>query len=476
MLFHQPSRVKDARRLHELVSAGRIRSVVSTAVPEPTLLEQVGDELAGLLTDARVGRPVDSRQRLVVRSSPVYRVGSLMADQCDLRPYQEILTGCKNVVDRLRDLGLLPAVDADRANAYLALHESPWPNPPTIQADAVLYFDDLTIVYFTHLGILDVVTSAGFTVFVSDLALKRTSELIAYDHASTEVADVIESITAVLSRKLAEGGLQVVPTDRGFEVDDGPMMGHPSLALPALGAPCESIVTDDRFFNRYPRYEAGEDRARVHTTVDLLDALERRGLLSAQEKWAYLTRLRTAQYLFVPVEPEEVLQYLLASTVLDDGSLQESLELRALRENLLCARMSNHLHGEDTPWLRRTLAAFGMALKRLWTSGISAEEARARSNWVWEQIDCRLWSHCFQSVGPDAARHALSLLLAVLAFLPAEASEDSRRAYEEWLNVTCFEPVRLGDPDLYDWVVELHRRGIEEIVMKHLSEGREDAE
>ncbi len=476
VLFHQPSRVKDARRLQDLVSAGRIRPLVSTPVPEPTLLAEVGDELAVLLTEASVGRPEDARQRLVVRSSPVYRVGSLMADECDLRPYHGTLTGCKNVVDRLRDLGRLPAADADRANAYLALHESPWPTAPTIQADAVLYLDELAIVYFTHLGILDVVSNAGFTVFVSDLALKRTSELLAHDQASADVANVIESITTILSRGLAEGAVQVVPADRGFDVDDGPMTGHPSLALPALGARCEAIVTDDRFFNRYPRYEAGEDRARVHTTVDLLDTLEHRGFLCTQDKWAYLTRLRTAQYLFVPVDLEEVLQYLLASTVLDDGTLQESMELRVLRENLLCVRMGIHLREDDQAWLRRTLATLGMALKRLWRNSKSIEEARARSNWIWEQIDARHWAHCFRSSGADGARQMLAGLLAALAFLPAEAAEDFRQAYEHWLTVTCVEPIRLEDPDLYDWVVELHRRGVEEGVMQCLREDHGNAE
>ena len=476
VLFHQPSRVRDARQLQDLVSAGRVRPVVSTVAPEPTLLAQVGDELAGLLTDATVPRARDARQRLVVRSSPVYRVGSLMTDQCDLRSYQRALTGCKNVVDRLRELGRLPAADADRANAYLALHESPWPNPPTIQADAVLYLDDLTIAYFTHLGILDVVTTAGFAIFVSALALQRTSELISYDQASTDVANVIESITAVLSRRLAEGAVQVVPTGRSLDADDGPMMGHPSLALPALGARCESIATDDRFFNRYPRYEMEEDRAEVHTTLDLLGTLERCGALRTEEKWAYLTRLRTAQYVFVPVDVEEILHYLLASAVLDDGTLQESMELRALRENLLCARMSIHLGEEEAAWLRRTLATFGMALKRCWTSSASAEDARARSNWIWEQIDCRLWSHCFRSSGPDAARQTLAFLVAALAFLPAEACDDRRQAYEDWLTDICLEPLRLGDPDLYDWVVELHRRGIEEGVMKSLVENNEEAE
>ena len=476
VLFHQPSRVQDARRLQGLVSAGRIRSLVSTAVPDPTLLAQVGDELAELLADAAVAQPGDSRQRLVVRSSPVYRVGSLMAEQCDLRPYHATLTGCQNVVDRLRELGRLPAAEADRANGYLALHESPWPNPPTIQSDAVLYLDDLSTVYFAHLGILDALTNARFTVFVSHLALKRTSELLVYDRASADVAVTIESITATLSRGLAAGAVYVVPTDRSFDTNDGPLRGHPSLAIPALTAGCEAIVTDDRFFNRYPRYEAGDKGARVHTTVDLLDALEREGFLRVQEKWAYLTRLRTAQYVFVPVAPEEILHYLRTATVLDAGVLEESMELRALRENLLCARMSHHLHEEEVTWLRRTVAAFSMALKRLWTNGASAEDARARSNWIWEQIDVRLWSHCFESFGPDATRHALGFLLAALAFLPVEASDDLCRAYEDWLDATCLEPVRLSDPDLYDWVVDLQRRGIEDSVMKIFAEDHNDAQ
>jgi hypothetical protein len=130
--FHQPSRIRDAHQIRNMLATGVIEKFIASTVPDGDLASQVGDELALLIAEAEKVRDNDDPQRIVVRSSPVHRIASLMEEEADLSSHAAVLSSCQAIVYKLRQKAQITAEEERKALAYLQLHEKPWPSQPEI--------------------------------------------------------------------------------------------------------------------------------------------------------------------------------------------------------------------------------------------------------------------------------------------------------------------------------------------------------
>jgi hypothetical protein len=207
--FHQPSRIRDAHQVRNLIATGVLERFFPSTVADSELAAQVGDELALLIAEAEVVRDDDNTQRIVVRSSPVHRVGSLMEEEADLTEHAAVMSSCLPIVEKLRQKGQITAEEERRARAYLQLNEKPWPDQPEIADGAVLYLDDLAITYFLHLGILEKLQAAGLTPIASPREVSEANALIAYENISGKVNEAIERIRSAVSSRIESGKVKV---------------------------------------------------------------------------------------------------------------------------------------------------------------------------------------------------------------------------------------------------------------------------
>jgi Anaphase-promoting complex, cyclosome, subunit 3 len=199
---HQPSRINDARRVSYLIAKGSL-SVLRTLPPnDAALVEEVGEELAALLSTAKSkSGSGDGIARFVVRSAPVHRISSLMQEEADLVAYSDYLCSCQAVVTKLREKGVLTLHDEQHARSFLGLHEHTWPNEPTIADGAELFLDGLSVTYLQTVGLLDKLKAAGLTAYVSESTDADATRLISFENLSAQALDIIETIR----RSLSEG-------------------------------------------------------------------------------------------------------------------------------------------------------------------------------------------------------------------------------------------------------------------------------
>src|SRR5271165_4629482 len=100
----------------------------------------------------------------------------------------------------------------------------------------------------------------------------------------------------------------------------------------------------------------------VWTTFDLLMT---ENYNPAQQR-EYLTTMRRASLGFVPILVEELTSSI-EQAAISDGNLVESAELKAMRESLLVARMSNGLQlPKEHVWLDNLIRSFIEAIKLQW--------------------------------------------------------------------------------------------------------------
>ena len=472
--FHQPSRIKDAHQIRDLLATDDLEKLSPSTVADSNLSEQVGEELALFIAEAEKGRGEDDLQHIVVQPSPVHRISSLMEEEANLTAHVAVLSSCQSIVDKLQQKGQIMASEVEKARAYLQFHEKPWPNQPEIADRAILYLDDLAINYFLHLGLLEKLQTAGFRPIISPTKESETNQLISYESISGKAKDAIERIRSAVNSRIESGKIKVGRLTNADHSIARSISEHPTAGVHDLAKYCDAIIADDRFLNKGSNWNNNGILTPIFTTLDLIDALVSADSITPEEQLKYRTLLRRAGYFFVPVSEDELAHHLEASKV-EDGKVVETAELKAIRENLLRVRMSSWLQfPAEIPWLNILLEVFVQTLKNLWKADPDFSDVRVRSSWVMDLIDIRGWAHSF---GPENGSDLVktgrgAYILSVLIPPPTEVPQKVRDAYWNWVEERILSPIKEQYPDLYFWIVEWQQRYISKMADMDITKER----
>ena len=196
------------------------------------------------------------------------------------------------------------------------------------------------------------------------------------------------------------------------------------------------------FFNQHPYVEHGDKQTPLLSTLDVIDGLVSAGRLDEKDRLEYRTKLRQAGYIFIPVTEEELTTCLMNVPVSDD-EVRETAELRAIRESILHARMGDYLQlPDEEQWLNHTLIGFSRVIRGLWHDDADLRDARARSNWIYFQLDIRGWAH---RLHPDGADEIVSVgrarFILQLMTRPGDVDQKVIEAYWEWVGTNSLGAV-----------------------------------
>ena len=451
---HQPSRIEQAHRIRDLVARKHLKVLRATAAVDRGLESEVGEGLATLIAAARDTSDHAHAEGMVVRSAPVHRLGSLMAEEADLTNYQACICSCGAVVTKLVGKGLISADEEQHARDYLTLRERDWPNQPIIEDDAHLFLDGLSIEYLDHLGLLDKLAPANLSAFVLAEEEQEATALIEYDRRSSDVINVIEDVRGQLAAGIASGKVEVY---RAEKVADDPqdLKSNPTFSILTAATSVDGLVVDDRFINQHAHFSTDEHTTPVLTSLDVLDQLRVRKTLSEDAWHAKRISLRRAGYAFIPLMSDELDRHLLASTVVDD-KLVETTELRAIRESVLRAQMTTTLQlPREATWLASVNRTLVDAVKTAWDRDEDIANIRARAAWLVNLADIRGWAHVLRQNGPKAdIMEAYGMQLMQLFTASVSSGEDKTEAYLEWIDEFIVRGVAETSPELFDWIVE----------------------
>ena len=471
--FHQPSRIRNARRIRDLLATGFLESFVANTVPSSELSTQIGDELAALIAEAETLRD-DDAQHIVVRPPPVYRVFTLMEEEADLGSHANVLSNCFAVVKKLRQKGQITAEEEKHARDYLHLREEAWANQPEIADGAVLYLSDLAISNFLHLNLLHKLKGAGLKTIASPKTISKANTLISYEEISENIKEAIDRLRRALNSNIEFGRVKVDRMCSVHEHSNQTVPDHPTIGMFGLATRCDAVIIDDRHINQHSYIDSGNAQTPIFTTLDLLDGLLKAGVISEDKRFNCRTILRRAGYCFVPLGERELECYLNLATIAD-GRVVESAELKAIRESILAARMTDWLQlPKEAIWLNRVLITFVRVLKGLWEKGDDIDELTARSDWIADQVDVRGWVH---RMAPEDGDNVVEMGRGahILLFLtpPSATPKAVTDAYWEWIEQRILAPIKEGYPELYEWLLAWHREMVSRIANTELTEGAE---
>ena len=453
--FHQPSRIRLASDLRSLLQDDRLQKFVSTAIVDPDLSAEVGVELAELLTVAKADTAVTGEQRLVVRSCPIHKVGSLMNEVADLSAYSDQLCSCLSIVEKLWDKGQLTASQYEKAKAYLGKTEQCWPDEPDISDGAILYLDSLAVDYLQHVDVLAKLKQAGFIAIVSRNESQDLSALLKYDNLANNAEKVIESLRLSLARGIKSKRIKIGPLPNEELEETDRFRLHPTVSILDVASISDAVIVDDRFINHHNNIESKEKLTPIFSSYDLLGFLLDQGAIHSNEFYEHTSILRNSGFMFMAPGVDELHNHLKAAKVIN-RHLQETAELKAIRENILQSRMSAALFlPKDVLWLAEFQKKIANTLRELWTEGTDIESNIAQSNWLLELSDLRGWSQSAGFLNGQAlARGGYFTLILSLFRAQPETSKEMIAAYWKWLEQTVLLPLQDQDEDIFEELLD----------------------
>jgi hypothetical protein len=446
--IQQPSQRAKAQRIQALIASGQLRILPQPQNIRNELGRDVGRDLADLLATAQ------REGGLVVRSAPIYKVGSFLEETVDLAAFSSTLTDSLAVLSFLSRFGKIERATADAAKAYLHQVDKSWPNAPAVDANSKLYLDDLSVTYLDYVGILEPLTRNVAAVFVPHEVGEHVKGMLSYADFTNDVLAAIERMRAIISAAL-DGGHVHYSARRLSDKQDEDENVHPTLDLLFDLSQIDLAVSDDRCLNKEPFWaDAASKRVPAGSTLDVLLGLKQAGRLDAPGFWGARHKLRMAGFYAVPLDVDELKHHLERATIAG-GALLETPELRAIRESMVLPKLADAFMPGEDHWLATLRHTIIRTIRDLWVNEPDVAVAEAKADWLISVLpDPMAWcvdpeNEASWTTARQQAAYQTGLLMIFVC------SEKSRRErYFEWLEQRVLAPLQTNQPELWDSALE----------------------
>jgi hypothetical protein len=466
--IQQPSEIAKAERIQTLIAQGRLKVASKGSDEDPTLARDIGSDLASLLQTAR------RDGGLVVRSAPVPKLGSFLEETVHMGAHASIMTDTRSVLSFLFLNGKIDSDVKTRAQAYLEHVDAGWSGAPSVSPKGNLYLDDLAVTYLDHVRILDPLTRSVDNVFIHDELNSRTLHALRHGRHVDQLLTAIDRIRLSLNKRIEALKIRVsvrrTVDDAEAEANSGQGDERAFEMVPAFDLMCDlsqisAVVTDDRFLNKLPTWTDSLGRSVVATsTLNLIETLKGDQLIDNETFWRARHKLRAAGYIAVPLEPDELKQYLWAAPFVDK-SIRETPELRAIRESLSIARINEAFLVAEDPWLAGIRLCVYKVLREIWIDSSDVEHAEACGDWLLYILpDPLAWClHPENELAWAAARQQLAVQTGLLMVF-IDGTPQRRQRYSAWLDERLGRRIREVHPEIWNSTIEFLKSYIQKLM------------
>jgi tetratricopeptide (TPR) repeat protein len=445
----QRTRLRKAVEIRDAIAKGQLKVLRTPSLAHDSIAAELGVELSALIREAKASNGI------VVRPAPVPRTGLSESGEADMQPHADHLCDMHGLLKALVDLNAIDEETEKSAKQYFSLQDKGWPSSALPQPGRPILLDGLALVYLQYTRLLPAFLRTFPNAYIHVSTEEEANALIEDDQNVAEVFRVIDDIRSALRRANAADRIMFGPrrTDAGMSDFDG-MQSSINLLTDLKGA--EVVVIDDRALNKEPfAVDALGHRARMASTLDLLEELLTRGLLTEDRYRTLRYRLRASGTMLIPVTPAEFL------AAARRNKQNEAPEFRAIRDSLDLARVSEMPQfPSEMRWFLSYVQAVRIAIAQAWVDEPDDQRARGLASTI---IDMRIlpedWVSRWGEDPPPNWVDAVRCTLIGGFAMPVEIADDEKvRAYQKWFDDVLMAEVRSLSPELYQRVVEYVRK------------------
>jgi tetratricopeptide (TPR) repeat protein len=457
----QRTRLRKAVEIRSAIAKGQLKVLRTPSLAQDPLSAEIGVELSALIREAKTANGI------VVRPAPVHRIGLPANGDADMQPHADHLCDMHGLLRALVDLNVIDEEKEKSVKQYFELQDRGWPSSALPQKDRSIFLDGLALTYLQHSRLLPAFLHAFPNTYIHVSTEDDANALIEDDQNVAEVFRVIDDIRSALRQANVADRIVFGPrrADAGTNDFEG-MQSSINLFANLKGA--EVVVIDDRALNKELfAVDTSGHRARVASTLDLLEELLSRGLLTEDRYRALRFRLRVSGALLIPVTSAELL------AAAKRNRRNEAPEFRAIRDCLDLARVSEMLQfPAEMRWFMSYVQAIRIAVMQAWVDEPDERRARILASTIFEmRMLPEDWVGHWGGHPPPNWIDAVRCAFIGGFTVPVEIADvDKVDAYQKWLNDVLIFGVRSLSPELYKKVVEYVRK----FVLMPWGEGDED--
>lgn len=469
--FHQPSQIQKAKEIEALVVDNIIKIIEPREIKEANLALDVGEDLTLLLEYASDNSSID-QQALVTCSYPVYKIDGFSNQIIELSEYKENLISCTTLVKKLKDIEMITEDEYEKAFLYLKQHDQEWPSSPRIADNASIYLDSLSLTYLMSVGILGKFKNTDLKVFIHRNEFENFKKLRAYDSAINEADTKLEQIRKELFKGIQAKKVIFSSKPISDGEAEGDRLNQPTEELFQAITESDVVLVDDRFINQHGSIAIDNKNTPIFTSLDFIETLYANQIISQKTKFSYRAKLREAGFGLVPITIEELNYHLDKSSIID-GIFRPTKELKLIKQNLSLLKINRLIKlPRDAEWLISSLRSLSSALKSQWSEDNSIEVSCARSNWLYDLLDYRGWSHCLETRPEEGMAYVGEMIrVNTLLIAPEELNDALKVQYFKWLESNVLLPLSQLDPATYGSLIESIKEQIKKLVSKCFLEG-----
>lgn len=457
VVFHQPSRLKNARELVAAVAAGILKVLDPEPVAQAWCVQEVGHALAKLLSAAEQYSTEARNQGYVVHPGEANRPDSLGRESASLRHLDGLLTNCVECVNHLNRRGAISSHEATHARTALQFRGDTSQRDIEISTVTALFLDALATDYFIELQLLRSIRGTGIKIYILREQLDQAKHLLEYEKRAGEVGSAIEMIRSELADGIEAGRIRMTPA---LGVETTLEGGNALISALKYIKHVDAMICDDRAINKELVAVDHDVTRPILTSMEVLMKMKNVGLLSMQEELHLRHRLRQANYLFLPLTYEDI-QFALEQSIIVEGRLIETAEMRSIREYFATIAMTDWFQmPAEADWLTEAHTTIRAAIWNQWKNTESSELAAARASWLISMFDLRFWLR-FRPFDAHEIEWMRACQLFLLAYSTSNLSEDESDAFLSWLDDGYIAPLKEQRPSMFNELVNLCREAVE---------------
>ena len=312
--------------------------------------------------------------------------------------------------------------------------------------------------YLQYTNLLDAVLKVFSDVRIEGEAEDEALAIIDHNQHIEKVLAVIDDTRNAIREANASGKITFGPRrpdDEESTEDDTPS----TLNLLSDLTNVDALVCDDRALNK-ENFAADTKGNRIPcmSTLDLLEELRARGVLSDVDWRSARHKLRIGGASIMPAQADEI------SHATGRSRAVMSAEMRAIRESIDLARVAEiPSFPRELPWFAKISMAMKSALIAVWRTEKDYDRAAKLSNMVFSLAPKpEDWVGRWEAGAPPEWVDAVSRITIASMGMPIELQDDAAlEAYNNWFTTHVLEPLKTLSPQTYGAVVEYIRAFVE---------------
>lgn len=394
-------------------------------------------------------------------------------------------TSIRAIIDGLYNAGELDGLHHSEALLKIGDYKNDNMGIPPISGSN-LYFTTNTLTVIASANLLDAVLRTYGVCVDSTLTQMAHDEIESFEECEKQV-EVYKILRHRISEGMESGRYIILPTinDHEYQATDSHEENkHESLnshitkclydLLMAPSVPNSVIWIDDRNLSGYQNVQP--QGGPIVGIYEVLSSMRAVNLITEDTRRNALLRLRSSGFMFLPIEPGEVLDQL-AKARIDNNKVIETPALAIIRryiaqtvlleKNLKIDDRLDVLNGRplEFPLIMDVRRLAETCIVEQWTNpGLSTDVRRARSSWLWSSLRIEKFERMPAGVSTQGVNRTIAALLfgalltgsmKIIKGNPADPASARRKSYFKWIEDEVFGDRLSIDNLLRDEIVRL---------------------